>query len=306
MTVIKLKIRSRMDELSPMTLFVTDSFVKNQTEFENFSPKYDDTYAATIEAKRKEIDALLYPVQLTAELKVITKRIYAGQDTVTKTIGLLEGYAQRATGLTIDPKDFGFAAVRASNHSGDIEGLVKNMRIVSANAKKNIAALTLVGYSAVKQAAYEALTDGLETNNAAQNSKEEDRRTLVSDNHVAINELWEMVRDLCDAGKRIYPSKTDVNRESFVVSTVLAKMRKDALKTAMSGTVPPSGKIVLKPMLGGRKRVINADPKGVYDKKGIKPGEYYATLYVKGVEVSSKDVKIETGVNLVENFGPIK
>ena len=306
MVVLKLRFRARLNELSPLTLFVTNSFVKNQTEFEAFSPKYDETYAATIEAKRKLVDKLINPIQLTGELKVITRSIYSDQTTVSKIIGLLQGYAKRATGLSIDAKDFGFGAVRKSNNSGDIEGLVKNMRIVGLNAKKNLVVLTAVGYSAAKLTAYDLLTNGLETNNAAQNSKEEERRNLVSDNHLLLNELWEMVSDIADAGKRIYNTKADVNRESYVISTVLGKMRNDALKTAISGIVAPKGKIVLKPLLGGRKRVINANPKGVYDKKGIKPGEYFATLYVKGVEVSSKDVKIETGVSVVEDFGMVR
>jgi len=306
MAVLKLRFRARLDELSPLALFMTNSFVKNQSDFEEFSPKYDETYAATVEAKRKEVDKIINPIQLTSELKVITKSIYSDQATVSKTIGFLEGYAKRAVGLSIDPKDFGFSAVRGSNNSGDIEGLVKNMRIVGQNAKKNILALTTAGYSAAKQTAYDALTNALEANNAAQNSKEEDRRNLVSDNHLLLNELWDMVSDIADAGKRIYNTTTDVNRQSYIVSTVLGKMRNDALKTSISGTVPPKGKIVLNPLLGGRKRVINANPKGLYDKKGIKPGEYFATLTVNGVVINSKDVKIETGVNVVEDFGMVR
>jgi len=123
MVFLKLRFRARLNELSPLALFMTNSFVKNQSDFEVFSPKYDDTYAARVEAKRKEVDKIINPIQLTGELKVITRNIYSAQTTVSKTIGLLQGYAKRAVGLSIDPKDFGFGAVRISNNSGDIEGL---------------------------------------------------------------------------------------------------------------------------------------------------------------------------------------
>ena len=95
MVFLKLRFRARLNELSPLALFMTNSFVKNQSDFEVFSPKYDDTYAATVEAKRKEVDKIINPIQLTGELKVITRNIYSAQTTVSKTIGLLQGYAKR-------------------------------------------------------------------------------------------------------------------------------------------------------------------------------------------------------------------
>jgi len=303
MTVIKFKGRCRLDELSTLGLFVYNSFVKNQADFELFSQKYTVAYGTNIELNRKAIDALINPVQITGELKMITQSIYSNQIVLASAIDFLEGYADRATGLTVASKDFGFSKVRQANNSGDIEAVVKNVRSVGQVADKNMAALTAEGYSAAKQTTLLGLADTLETENAAQNSKIDDRKSLVSDNHVAFNSYWDSINDLCDIGKKLYKEKTNENRDQYVVSTVLGRMRSDAAKTAVSGNTDARARIELKPLTTGRKRVGKADANGDYAIKGIAVGEYQATKTVKGKPAVVKTVVVESGAHVVENFG---
>lgn len=302
MTVIPLKFKFKLDELSPMGLFVYNSYKKNQPDFEAFSSKYTVAYGTNLELNRKAIEALLNPVSVTSELKVITQRIYSNQNVVATTIDFLEGYAERATGLTMASTDFGFGKVREANNSGDIEAVVKNIRIVGQNAAKNMAALTAQGYSAAKQTSLLALADTLEADNAGQNSKLDDRRDLVNNNHVAFNSYWDSINDLCDIGKRLYKDKTNENRPQYVVATVLGRMRSDAAKTAVTGNTDAGARIELKPLTTGRKRVAKADAKGDYAVKGIAVGEYQATKTVKGKPAVIKTVVVETGGHVVENF----
>ncbi len=302
MAVIPLRIRCRLDELSPFGLFIYNSYVKNQAAFALFSIKYSVVYGDSVEVDRKAIDALINPVQLTSEMKVITQRIYANQVTVGSVIDYLEGYADRAKGLTIASKDFGFSKVRTANNSGDIEAVVKNIRTVAKNAANNMTALVAEGYSAAKQTALIALADTLETDNAGQNSKLDDHHTLVTENHVAINAYWDKVVDLCDVGKIVYKEKTNEFRPQYVIETVLGRMRSDAAKTAVIGTTDVGARIEFKPLTGGRKRVGKADAKGDYAVKGIAPGEYQATKIVKGKLPVVKIVVVEVGGHVVENF----
>ena len=302
MAVIPLRNRGKLDELSPMAKFVLTSYYKNQLDFAGFSDKYTVAHGDDIELERKVIDALINPVQLTSELKMITQRIYTNQVIVASSIDFLEGYAKRAIGLTIASKDFGFGDVRTSNNSGDIEGVVKNIRTVAKNAANNMAALVAQGYSAAKQTYLIGLADALETDNAGQNSKMDDRHKLVSENHVAINNFWDSINDLCEVGKILYKDKTNENRPQYVVTTVLARMRSDAAKTAIIGSVAPKARLEFKPLGAGRKRVAKAGPKGDYAVKGITPGEYQGTLIVKGKPNVVKHVVVEVGGHVVENF----
>ena len=304
MPIIALKIPTRQDELTTLGAFVLVAYKIDLSKFTDFSPDYTVLHGTEIETEMKAIDLLVNPKVTTAELKVITKRIYINQDIVVTTLSLLEGYINRAVGLTIDPKDFGISDARKSNRSGDIEALVTNMETISKNVNDpiNKVALAAKGYTDVKQTAFEALTKSLKDDNTSQNSKINAHSLLVKNNHVAFNNLWVKLNDICDAGKRIFLKGAAEKKNQYTVSVLKGRMRNDALKTEISGNVAPKGRIELKPLTGGRKRVINADPKGVYSQKGIKPGDYLAKLIVNGVVMSSKDVKIVTGVNLVENF----
>ena len=302
MAVIPFKMRCRLDELSPFGLFVYNSYSKQQAEFEDYSPKYTVLYGTSVELDRKAIDALINPVQLTSELKKVTQRIYSNQVTVASFIDHLEGYANRATVLTIASKDFGFGKVRTANNSGDIEAVVKNIRTVATNAANNMAALIAQGYTAAKQTALKDLADTLETDNASQNSKIDDRHKLVSENHVAINAYWDKIVDLCDVGKILYKEVTNENRPQFVIRTVLGRMRSDAAKTAVTGTADAGSKIVFKSLTGGRSRVAYANAKLEYAVKGIAVGEYQATRIVKGKPNVIKNVVVEVGGHVEENF----
>ena len=302
MAVIPIKMNCKLDELSPVSRFVLTSYYKNQLDFAGFSSKYTVAHGDSIELERKVIEALINPVQYTSELKVITQRIYSNQNSAATYIDFLEGYAERAKGLTISSKDFGFGDVRTSNNSGDIEGVVRNIRTVAKNAANNMAALVTEGYSAAKQTALTDLADMLETDNAGQNSKIDDRHKLVSENHVAINNFWDKIVDLCDVGKRLYKAKTNENRPQYVMRTVLGRMRRDAAKTAVTGNVLPGARLEFKPLTTGRKRVAKAGPKGDYAVRGIAVGEYQATLIVKGKPNVIKHVVVETGGHVEENF----
>lgn len=309
MPVIKMKIPIRVDELPTLGSFVLTSYATNITDFTNYSSEYDLAYGTTVDVEMKAIEDLVVPKQLNAELKVITQRIYSDQATVTTIINLLEGYLNRAVGLTIAAKDFGISTVRNANRSGDIEGLVTALGTVGKNVSDpiNMAALTAKGYSAAKQTAFVALTKSLKDGNVAQNKKINDRAVLVKNNHVAINNFWLKINDICDAGKRIYSTGADESKQQFTIRTIKKRMRNDAKKTSINGiTSEPKARIEFKPLTVGRKRVVTTDDKCAYDLKGILPGEYLGTLIVKGKPNVNANVTIVTGASVVENFGMVR
>ncbi len=308
MPIIPLKIPSRIDELTALGAFVLASYIVDLNEFTGFSPDYTQLHATNVDIELKAVDELINPKVLVAELKVITKRIYANQDTVANKLTLLEGYIKRAIGLTIAPADFGISAARTSNRSGDIEGLVTNMGTITKNVTNpiNKAALLAKGYTALMQTNFEALTKSFKDDNTAQNSKMDARSVQVKNNHVAINALWVKLNDICDAGKRIFSTGAAEKKKQYTVTSLLSRMRNDAKKTAIGGAVEPKARIEFKPLHGGRKRVAYANAAGIYDLKGISPGEYLATMSVKGKPSMTANVVIITGEIVVENFGMIR
>ena len=305
MQVVKLKIRTRIEEIPSIGAFIINSMTGDVVDFIAYSTIYDDPYLTNLELERKSIEALINPKQLNGELKIITGNVYSNQELLTSNLNYLEGYVKRATGLTIGLKDLGFQAVREYNQSGDIEGLVSKIDIVTKNAGSttNMAALTLVGFSVAKLKVLTDLRAALKKGNDDQNSKINERIITVANSHAAINAFWVKLLDVCDAGKRIFGPISAEKKQQYVVTKLIGRMRKDAAKTAIGGSVEPKARIEFKSLTGGRNRVVYANPKGVYELRGIKAGEYLGTKIVKGKPNVSKNVVIETGVSVVENFG---
>ena len=298
----KLKTRVRVYEISAFGKFIIASYENDQKAFTDYSEDYSAAHLLGLKADQLAIEALINPVQIMGELKVITNRLYSNQIEVTTQINFLEGYVKRAKGLTIALKDFGFQAVRAANQSGNMQKLVDKLGILTVNAKNNLAALTLKGYTAAKQATLIALMNQMDTDNGDQNKKINERMQLVESNHGIMNAFWDNMVDVCDAGKRIFTPVSTEKKQEYVMRTVIARLRGDAKKTSVTGTVEPKARIEFISTTGGRKRVVYADPKGAYALTGAVPGDYLAIKIVKGKPNVSKNVAIETNVPKVENF----
>jgi len=304
MTIKKdsLRLRVRGYELPTFAKFVIDAYENDQKEFTDYSEDYSVAHLLGLRTNQTAIEALVNPGQIMAELKVITNRLYSNQLVVATHMNLLEGYVKRAEGLTINLKDFGIKEVRAANRSGNMQKLTDKLGIVIGNAKTNIAALTLKGYTAAKQTALIALMNQISTDNGGQNKKMNERMLLVENNHDTMNAFWDSVVDVCDAGKRIFKPLSVEKNQQYIIDRVISRLRNDAKKTLVSGKVEPKARIEFISTSGGRKRVVYANPKGAYALTGAVPGDYLAIKIVKGKPNVSKNVAIETNLPKVENF----
>ena len=74
MQVVKLFIRIKIGEVISFGDFILASFSEDLTAFTDYSPKYTSAYYTQLLLDRKEIELLVFLVQLNGELKVITAR----------------------------------------------------------------------------------------------------------------------------------------------------------------------------------------------------------------------------------------
>ena len=306
MPYIKIIARVKVGELPTFGATVTNSLALDYEDFTNFSPKYDAAYLAKIQMDKKDIEALINPVQLIGELKIITRRIYTNQNQVSNEMNYLEGYVSLTKNLKVGAADFGFHAVRVANNSGDIEGVVSGLKLVTKIAGDNIILLTASGFTPAKLAALVALMNNLDVDNVSQTGKLNERKRLVETNHVVINDYWNELVSICKIGKIIQKPVSQAKMDEYIISTVTARLRNDAKKTKISGAIPKGSKIEFKPLLNGRKRVVYAKPDCTYEITGIEPNEYMANLIVNGLVTASKNLVVESGNPLVENFGMVR
>ncbi|MEI7487918.1 MAG: carboxypeptidase-like regulatory domain-containing protein [Chryseobacterium sp.] len=308
MTTVDLKITCRIEEVPVLGGFLLSSMQASLADFTGFSPDYNAAFMTTANADLATIEALINPKQLTAELKVITLRMYSNMTALRAKIDLLEGYINRATGLTIGKKDFGISAVRTKNNNGDVEGLLAALSFLLTNVGNNLAALTAKGFTAAQNTALTTLRNDLKADNMAQNNKINDRNNKVIANYTRINSFWDKLVDISDAGKRIYKSTAPNKVDDYTISKLKARIRQERNNTRFDGNVTSGGaaingaKIVLKPLAGGRKRVTKSKANGTFEILSIEAGDYQVTIDAIGKTPITNTISIITGAPVSKDF----
>ncbi len=310
MTQVELKIQCRIEELPVLGGFLLSSMQNPLTDFTAFSPDYNAAFITTATADLAAVEALINPKQLTAELKVITTRMYSNMNLLRGKIDLLEGYINRASGLTIGKKDFGISAVRTKNNNGDVEGLISALTFLLTNVSvpANLTALTAKGFTTAQNTALTTLKNDLKADNIAQNNKINERNNKVVANYGKLNLFWDKIADIADAGKRIYKSAAPNRVDDFTMSKLKARIRQERNNTRFegmitSGSSPLNGaKVELKPLGGGRRRTGKSKATGKFEITSMEAGDYNVTVSATGKTPVTEVVTIVTGTPLSMNF----
>lgn len=308
MATTKLIITCRIEEVPAIGGFLIDSLGLDIADFTAFSPDFNAGYVTTAQTQLAAVTALIIPKTLTAELKVITLRIYDNMSILPQKIDFLEGYIKRATGLTVAAKDFGISAIRKANNKGDVEALVfaLNYTLGLVNNATNLPLLTAKGYTPIQNTVLQGIKTKLNDDNVAQNAKENERNNLVSDNADVINSFWKILTDISDAGKRIY--RTSNKKDDYTIAELKRRIRQEQLKNKMAGVVTLAGapfngaKISMKPVLGGRVRSTKSKVTGKYELKSLQATDWIVTVSGAGAVTQNVAVTIVTGETLTMNF----
>ena len=304
----ELKIRCRIEEVPTIGGFLSSSLNSNLADFTAFSPNYNAAYVTNFNTKLNGVTALINPKQLTAELKVITLRIYTNIGLLRPKIDFLEGYIKRASGLTIAAKDFGISAVRTANNKGDVEGLISALGYLLTNVSNNMASITAQGYNTTQHTALTTMKTNFTNDNTAQNTKLNDRNNNVVANHTQINAFWALCTDISDAGKRIYKSTAPNKVDDFSILSLLRRIRQEQKKNKFDGIVSLQGKplanakIELIPVTVGRRRTTKSNAKGEFIIKSLTEGDYVVNVSAAGQNSQSSEMKIETGKETMLKF----
>ena len=304
-----LKITCRIEELSVLGGFLLSSMESSLGDFTAYAPDMDGAYVAAVYAELAVISALKQPKQVTAERKVITMRIYEESLLLREQMNLLEGYAMRADGLSIDWMDLGISAVRTKIKSKDVEGLLSAVAFLISNVEDNMAALSAVGYTASQHAALTAAVAGLKVDVVAHNDMRNERNNLATENYAKFNAFWLRLQDIADAGKRIYRWTAPNRVDDFTISTLIGRMRAERRPTLISGVVeqeavPVKGaKIILIPKDGGHRRIAWSKSDGGYEMRGMKAGNYRMQVEIDGKWVWEGAVDVVNGVRLEVDVG---
>lgn len=212
----KRKFDCRIEEEPTLAKFLIDSLEHDLADFSNEYPEMDADYLSDFRKKRGQVLELLHPKKITTDLKRVTKRMEKNMRAIRPHLNKLEISARLADKneeLTMDYKDFGIAEVRAAISNKDAERFDGAMGLIKQNITQQYSALTAHGYTDAKRDALYNVWDKVNEDNARQNLLLDERDELAEANINVFNELWDIMTEVCAAGKSIYsftsPSKTD-------------------------------------------------------------------------------------------------
>ena len=202
----------RIEEMPTLSKFIYDALVRDLAEIGAEYPDFNPTYLTAFDNKRTEVINLVNPVHFTNALKIITDRMGETGKAMRPYLDKLEGYVKLAAKpdsipvLTVTVKDFGISPVREAISDGDVEELDLAFRTMKKNIIDNYEALTAKGYNDTRRDALYALADAVNTDNAAQNAEVDKRDARVEENLGPLNDLWKIMTEVNDIGKRVYKS----------------------------------------------------------------------------------------------------
>lgn len=223
----------RIEEMPTLSKFIYDALQRDLGEIEAEYPDFNDAYLSNFDDKRTVVIDLVNPVHFTNALKIITARMGETGKAMRPYLDKLEGYVKLADKpgstpeLTVTLKDFGISPVREAISDGDVEELDLAFRTMKKNITDNYEALSAKGYDDSKRDELYALADAVNNDNAAQNLEVDKRDAKVEENLSPLNELWKIMTEVCDFGKRVYKSTNPAKLDDYTMDSLINRVRNE-------------------------------------------------------------------------------
>lgn len=301
-----LPIKCRIEEIPAILGFTKDTYLRDKVLLEGYKPlRYVAGYGTSIDTLKTNVEGIVNPKQLTAELKVITLRIFTNMIALRPKLDRLEGYLNDAVGLSVSKEDFGISPVRKKISSDDQEGLNGALLYLLGNLNAaNMAILTPLGFLPADRTAIDDLRKSIADDNTAQNTKISARANLVVANFSVLVDACNFIKAQWADGKALFKNTDKTKLKDYTNAQIINRVRQEALKTKIVGvvqraSVPEKGaKVVAKPVLGGRGKTVKTNVNGEYELSGLREGSYNVTITAVDGKQALVQADAVTGVSV--------
>jgi hypothetical protein len=275
-------------------------------DFLDYSSIYTAPYFVTYLEKIRVVNEKINTEVLEGELKLLTANLYLGINSLRPRLNKLEGYINRATGLTVGPKDFRLKYIRRHIGRKDVEKFLLEYSTLLQLVDKNVTALKAKGLKDADITILEGMRGTISTGNTNQNLKEDAIEALVQANKGLILELWTMTADLLDAGKRIYKYTNAEKVNDYTATKLLQRIRHEKKKEEEAEPEVEMGILEItitnkaddKPLMGAEYEVLESGDTNETDAEGegnedLRVGTYTVAARMDGfVEKTVSNVVI--------------
>ncbi|MDR2139159.1 MAG: hypothetical protein LBP50_06395 [Tannerella sp.] len=219
------------EELPVICGYAAFTLRRDLADFQSYSPKFNESYATGFEARIAVAMNLVDPKTDTAEGKAITAKMYATADGLINPLNRLEGYLKLAkASIPVSPVDFGISPLRKKINHKDMEGVLHNLHLVTANVNKYRQPLEAAGMNDALVMLFESAAVSIATDNTAQYEILTRRIELVKSNVNTLNELYRQLAEICEMGKILYKQTAPEKAKEYTFTYLLKKVRHETKK----------------------------------------------------------------------------
>ena len=221
------------EEYVPAGLFLRTSFERDQGELSVRFKDFTSVFLADFIAKIDKVKTLESAIIMTDDQKKATADLYSAADDLNNEFNFLVYYFKKLkfdTGLLSD--------VKKDLNSRNIEGAVAKIEDVIQFIVAHETALEGKGMASGFVLELSSSSDFLEAKNVLQNKYKNDIGTLYKDNKVVYDALYDYIKDIADAGKRLYAGQKKA--KEYTISSLIKRMRVIKKDGGVGTDTPPT------------------------------------------------------------------
>ncbi len=215
------------EELPIICGFSAISLGRDLNDFSAYSPQFDSAYLDDYKSKIDAAQELVQPKAETVELKMLNERIYATLDSLVPNINYVEGYLELARkSVALSPTDFGLTQLRKSCRSRDTENVLTQLRTVETNIARYQRQLSEKGLTEALAAKFTEAGITLANDRKTKYEIVSSRMALVQSNMAVLNELSDLLAEICRIGKILFKQTDKAKLNDYTVSYLLKQVRR--------------------------------------------------------------------------------
>ncbi len=220
------KFRCKNEELIVICDYVLIALQRDLADFTAYSPIFDQKYLDAFKSQITAMRQVVFPLELTKELKMITAHLYDSMDQLLDSVLRLEGYLKLSKKeIPMSATDFGTVPLKQKIRRRDAEGVLQNLQRVIANIEKYKELLIKQGLSEASVDLFKKDFEQIDNGNNKQFEIVSNRRLLAAENMNALNALYEQLMEICGIGKILYRKFKPEKRPDYTFNNLMKKVR---------------------------------------------------------------------------------
>ncbi|WP_321515799.1 hypothetical protein [Marinifilum fragile] len=229
----------RREELPVVGDLLLSLLQRDRVKFEEYSPKYNDEFIASVSTQIHKVQDLTTTQSLTGEIKTITSELYQSLDDLIPKLNRLASYVQSANKLlVVKYADFGIREARKDIRKRNVEAYCARQKVIEQNIAKNIDQLKTEGYTEALGLEIQSDTKAIYEKNLLQEQKLRERKEHVNNNLGEFDTLWTMLSDISRIGK-VVMAHDKQKADEYMFTHIIKKVRNISAKKAPVVIAPP-------------------------------------------------------------------